>query len=77
MIPKEGVEEVIEKIRPSLQQDGGDIELVEIRPDNTVVVRLTGACGTCPSSIFTLKFAVERYLKERFPEIKEVVNEMI
>jgi Fe-S cluster biogenesis protein NfuA len=69
---KDRVQEVIEMIRPSLQADGGDIELVDV-VDNIVQVRLQGACGVCPSSIYTLKLGVERMLTERIPEIKEVV----
>lgn len=62
-----------EKIRPALAADGGGIELVEIKEDNTVLVKLTGACGCCPFSQMTLKAGVENALKEDFPEIKEVV----
>lgn len=68
------VEKVInEKIAPKLAADGGGIQLKEIRPDNTVVVKLTGACGCCPFSMMTLKAGVEAELKRAFPEIKEVV----
>lgn len=71
---KVSVEKVLsEKIRPRLAADGGGVELVEIRPDNTVVVKLTGACGACPFSLMTLKAGVEAELKNAFPEIKEVV----
>ncbi|MEK6693328.1 MAG: NifU family protein [Nitrospirota bacterium] len=69
---KDRVQEVIEMIRPSLQADGGDIELVDV-VDNIAQVKLQGACGVCPSSIYTLKLGVERILTERIPEIKEVV----
>ena len=68
---KERVEEAIEKIRPSLQMDGGDIELVGIE-DDVVKVRLRGACGSCPMSVMTLKMGVERIVKEMVPEIKSV-----
>ncbi len=68
---REKVEEAIEKIRPSLQMDGGDIELVDIE-DNVVKVRLRGACGSCPMSVMTLKMGVERIVKEMVPEIKSV-----
>ncbi len=72
---KSQIEKVInEKIRPSLAADGGGIELVELKADNTVVVKLTGACGCCPFSTMTLKAGVERQLKKEFPEIKEVVS---
>jgi len=70
---KEKVEKSLEKIRPSLQADGGDVELVEVK-DGTVKVRLTGACGGCPMSQMTLKMGIERILKKDIPEIKEVVS---
>ena len=69
---REKVEKSLEKIRPSLQADGGDVELVEVK-DGTVKVRLTGACGGCPMSQMTLKMGIERVLKKDIPEIKEVV----
>lgn len=72
---REAVEKVIaEQIRPRLQMDGGDIELMDVTSDNTVVVRLKGACGCCPFSQMTLKAGVEAALKNEFPEIKEVVT---
>lgn len=70
---REKVEAVLNKIRPSLQADGGDVELVEVSPEGVVKVRLTGACGGCPMSQMTLKMGVERMLKEEIPEVKEVV----
>lgn len=70
---KEKVEKSLDKIRPSLQADGGDVELVEVK-DGTVKVRLTGACGGCPMSQMTLKMGIERVLKKDIPEIKEVVS---
>jgi len=70
---KEQIAEVVESIRPMLQNDGGDIELVEVTEDNTVKVRLQGACRGCPGAQMTLKMGVERLLKERVPEVKEVV----
>jgi Fe-S cluster biogenesis protein NfuA len=69
---KEKVEEVLAKIRPMLQRDGGDVELVEV-DDGTVRVRLTGACGGCPMATMTLKQGIEAKLKEEIPELKEVV----
>lgn len=69
---REQVEEVLEKIRPMLMMDGGNIELVDVK-DNEVFVRLVGACGMCPSSTMTLKMGVERALKEAIPSIKQVV----
>lgn len=64
----------LEKIRPYLQADGGDITLVEVTEDKVVKVKLLGACGTCPMSLQTLKAGVEHTLKKSIPEIKEVVN---
>ena len=67
------VAEVIESIRPMLQNDGGDIELVGCEEDNTVRVRLQGACKGCPGAAMTLKMGVERMLKQNIPEVKEVI----
>ena len=69
---REKVEEVLNKIRPSLERDGGNVELVNVN-DDTVEVRLTGACAGCPMSTMTLKMGIEQILKEEIPEIKEVV----
>ena len=69
---QEKVEEVLEKIRPMLERDGGNVELVEVN-DGAVKVRLTGACAGCPMSTMTLKMGIEKILKEEIPEIKEVV----
>jgi Fe-S cluster biogenesis protein NfuA len=72
---RSAIEKVIdEKIRPRLAMDGGGIDLVDVKGDNTVVVKLTGACGCCPFSQMTLKAGVEAALKEEFPDIKEVVT---
>ena len=68
---KESVKLALEKIRPSLQADGGDIELVDV-VDGVVKVKLTGACGGCPMSQMTLKMGVERALKQQVPEVKRV-----
>ncbi len=70
---KEKVEAALNQIRPALQADGGDVELVNI-DDGVVSVRLTGACGGCPMSTMTLKMGIERALKEQIPEVKEVVS---
>lgn len=70
---REKVERALEKIRPALMADGGNVELVEI-VDNAVKVRLTGACGGCPMSQLTLKMGIERFLKKEIPEIKEVIS---
>jgi Fe-S cluster biogenesis protein NfuA len=68
----EKVEAVLNEIRPSLQADGGDVELVGVN-DGMVSLRLTGACAGCPMSTMTLKMGIERILKEKLPEVKEVV----
>ena len=68
---KEQVDKVLEKIRPSLQADGGDVELVDVE-DGIVKVRLQGACCGCPMSQMTLKNGIEKILKEEIPEIKSV-----
>ena len=70
---KEKVAGVIEKIRPYLQRDGGDIELVDVTEDGIVQVRLMGACHGCPGAQITLQAGVERTLKEEIPEVKRVV----
>ncbi len=70
---KEKVEAALGKVRPALQADGGDVELVEVTPEGVVKVKLTGACGGCPMSQMTLKMGIERVLKQDVPEIKEVV----
>ncbi len=69
---KEKVEEALNKVRPALQADGGDVELVEVKGE-VVKVKLTGACGGCPMSQMTLKMGIERHLKSEIPEIKEVI----
>ena len=68
---KEKVEEALAHIRPALQADGGDIELVDVQ-GGVVKVRLKGACGSCPSALMTLKYGVEERLKEAIPEVKSV-----
>ena len=69
---KEQIEQALDKIRPALQRDGGDIELVEVEESGIVKVRLTGACGGCPMSQMTLKQGVERIVKQLVPEVKAV-----
>jgi len=69
---KEKVMEVLNKIRPFLQRDGGDVELVDVGSDGIVKVRLTGQCGCCPMSVMTLKMSIEQKLKEAIPEVKKV-----
>lgn len=70
---KEKVEAVLNKIRPSLQADGGGVELVEVTSDGVVKVKLTGACGGCPMSQMTLKMGIEKAIKQEVPEVKEVI----
>lgn len=67
------VREVIDSVRPALQGHGGDIELIGVNPDNSVRVRLQGACSGCPGAKMTLKLGVERMLKSKVPEVKEVI----
>ncbi len=69
---KEQVEEALNDIRPQLQADGGDIELVEVTEDGVVKVRLVGACAGCPGAAMTLQLGVERAVKARVPEVKVV-----
>ena len=68
---RENVEKALDKIRPALRADGGDIELIDA-VDGGVKVRLTGACGGCPMSQMTLKMGVEKVLKQQIPEGKSV-----
>ncbi len=70
---REDVQTALEKIRPALQADGGDVELVDVE-DGIVSVRLTGACGGCPMSTLTLKMGIERVLREQVPDVREVVS---
>jgi len=70
---EEKVQDTIQAIRASLQSHGGDVELVGIDQDNTVKVRLQGACQGCPGATMTMKMGIERILREKVPEIKEVV----
>ncbi|MCF7858044.1 MAG: NifU family protein [Candidatus Cloacimonetes bacterium] len=74
MLDKVKVQKVLDKVRPSLQADGGDCELINITKDNIVEVKLKGACGSCPMATLTLKAGIERVLKEEIPQIKEVVS---
>lgn len=70
---REQVEQVLLKIRPSLQRDGGDVEIVDVTEDGIVKVRLTGACHGCPMATQTLKQGIERILKQEIPAIKSVI----
>ena len=69
---REKVEKVIDEIRPFLQADGGNIELIDVQ-EGIVKVKLVGACGSCPMSQLTLERGVEARLKEKVPEVKEVI----
>jgi Fe-S cluster biogenesis protein NfuA len=71
---REKVELVLKQIRPALQADGGDVELVDVSQDGLVKVRLVGSCGGCPMSMITLKNGIERILKEKIPQLKAVVS---
>ena len=73
MLERTMVHGVIDRVRPMLQRDGGDVQLVDITEDNIVRVKLVGACGTCPMSTMTLKNGIETELKKSIPEIKAVV----
>ena len=71
---KERVKKALDKVRPYLQSDGGDIELLEITDDLSVKVKLTGACHGCPYSMMTLKAGVEQAIMKEVPEIKKVIS---
>jgi len=69
---KEKVEDALNKVRPSLQADGGDIQLIDVDEDGVVKVKLQGACAGCPMSQMTLKMGVEKVLKQNVPEVDRV-----
>jgi len=71
---KARVEEILAQVRPALQADGGDVELVDVSEEGVVSVKLTGACGSCPMSTMTLKMGIEKTLMENVPEVKQVVQ---
>ena len=70
---KDKVQKALDRIRPSLQADGGDCELVDVSDDGVVKLKLTGACHGCPMSTMTLKMGIERALKSMVPEVKQVI----
>ena len=72
MTLKERVENALEKVRPSLQADGGDVKLIDVGDDGVVKVTLQGACAGCPMSQMTLKMGIEKVLKQNIPEVKSV-----
>lgn len=67
------VKEVLETVRPYLQADGGDVEFVDVTPQGVVRLRLQGACGSCPSSTYTLKMGIEEQLRQHVPGVTEVI----
>ena len=69
---KEKIENALDKVRPSLQADGGDVQFIDVDEDGVVKVRLTGACAGCPMSQMTLKMGIEKILKQNVPEISRV-----
>ena len=71
---KTRVIEVLDEIRPMLQMDGGDIRLIDVLDTGDVHVQLTGACGNCPHATVTLKMGIERVLREKVPEVKQVIE---
>jgi len=71
---KEKVRSAIERVRPNLQADGGDVELVDVTDDGIVKVKLLGACHGCPMSQMTLKMGIQKYLQKEVPGVKEVVS---
>jgi Fe-S cluster biogenesis protein NfuA len=72
LLDKIKIQEVLDTMRPYLQADGGDVELIDVTEDGVVLVKLMGACGTCPSSTYTLKMGLEENLKQQVPGVVEV-----
>lgn len=70
---RERIEKALDKVRPMLAADGGNVELVEVTTEGIVKLKLKGSCGCCPMSSMTLKMGIERILKQEVPEIKEVI----
>ena len=71
---KDQVKDVLDQVRPALQADGGDVQLINVRDDGVVEVKLQGACGTCPMAQMTLKNGIERHLKSLISEVTEVIS---
>jgi Fe-S cluster biogenesis protein NfuA len=71
---KEQIQKAIDRIRPNLQADGGDVELIDVGEDGVVKVKLVGACHGCPMAQMTLKNGIEKFLKQEVPEVKSVVS---
>ncbi|QTQ12689.1 NifU family protein [Treponema parvum] len=72
---EKSVKEALDKFRPYLQSEGGDMEYLSLDDENRVHIRLVGACGSCPMSTMTLKMGIEEFLKDAVPEVQEVVQE--
>ncbi len=70
---RDRIEKALDKVRPMLAADGGNVELVEVTSDGIVKLRLKGSCGCCPMSAMTLKMGIEKILRQEVPEIKEVI----
>jgi len=70
MLDRTKVEEALDRVRPFLRRDGGDVQLIDVTENNVVKVKLTGACGSCPMSTMTLKGGVEAELKKSFPDVR-------
>ena len=70
---RDRIEKALDKVRPMLIADGGNVELVEVTTDGIVKLKLKGSCGCCPMSSLTLKNGIEKILKQEVPEIKEVI----
>jgi Fe-S cluster biogenesis protein NfuA len=71
---KELIQKAIDRIRPNLQADGGDVELIDVGEDGVVKVKLVGACHGCPMAQMTLKNGIEKFLKQEVPAVKSVVS---
>lgn len=70
---REKVEKALDKIRPMLAADGGNVDLVDVTADGVVKLKLTGSCGCCPMSQMTLKMGIEKILRQEVPEVKEII----
>lgn len=70
---RERIEKALDKVRPMLAADGGDVELIDVTDDGVVKLKLKGSCGCCPMSSMTLKMGIEKILRQEVPEIKEVI----
>ncbi len=70
MLDRTQIEEALDRVRPFLRRDGGNVQLVDVTEDNVIRVKLTGACGSCPMSTMTLKGGVEAELKKSFPDVR-------